>query len=167
MAKKARQKKPQKRSDRVLVVRVKDLQIGLENLSKWLPNPAALKEIHVILPDISFLFSLLKFDDQNAAVNTILEAWSIGVTTKLSVHFNLLKMLSPESLVDLPSLWTDQNGKAVIIHSCTLIDYADVALLDNCFVMAPTRVLVTDLAAEHMNKRNVQLIKRKQGYVSG
>lgn len=163
---KRKRKADRKKESGTLVVVVKDLSVGLTELSKLHSDPSLLNEIHVILPDLSFLFSLFKFDFSNPSAATVLDAWSIGVTTKFSVHINLIKLLSPEVIIDLPALWTDHEGMPVIIHHAPVINYSDVALLDNCYVLAKVGVVITDLSKEHMEKNNIKIIKRHGGYVS-
>jgi microcompartment protein PduM len=167
MEREKRKSKAQKnKEDGTIVVRANDLSVGLEELSNLHSDPSSLKNIHIILPNLGFLFSLFKFDFNNPSVATILDAWSIGITSKITVHTNVIKLLSPELIIDMPIVWTDQKGTPVIIHHSSILNYSDVALLDKCYVLAPIGVLTTSLSKEHMDKNNIRIIKRQGSYVS-
>lgn len=148
-------------------VRVADLQFGLSALVACADDPVAVGQLRILLPDPSFIGALFAPDPSHPSVPAALEALGIGLELSLLVHRLLLPVLSAESLVTLPVKVADHKGVPVVPLGSRLVSYADVALLQQCWLLPPEPVMVTDLAREHMQKHHIYLIKKGMHYVSG
>lgn len=150
----------------VLAVHPKQLEVGLSKLVELAPSPASLQQLHIVLPDLSFLMALINLDSDHLAANTVLEAWSIGISTTLIVHRQILPLLPVSSLTLLPLEIIDHKG--VQVHFCEhkWLNYSDVALLSDCWLLAVPDVQLTDMAEQHMQRKHVYLVCKRRGYVS-
>ena len=98
--------------------------------------PEQVTELKIVLPSLKFMLSLMDLNTSDDSVNIVTEAWSIGLTTSLMVHQNLLPLLSAQKLQQLPVSLTDHKGFRVYTLTQDIIGYGDVALLQNGWLLA-------------------------------
>ncbi|MCQ1059656.1 PduM family microcompartment protein [Photobacterium sp. DNB23_23_1] len=149
----------------VIALHPRQLESGLTSLVE-LAQESGVSQFHIVLPDLVFLLALTEFDSSHPAVKTVLEAWSIGITTRLIIHRQLLPMLPVSPLVPLPLDIRDHKGVEVHLRENAWLNYGDVALLSQCWLLTQPCVQLTDLAREHMEREQVYLVTKRRGYVS-
>ncbi|WP_394243907.1 PduM family microcompartment protein [Vibrio astriarenae] len=141
---------------RAVALHHSDLALGLSGVISRAPE-CGVEEIQIVLPDLPFLKSLCEFDSTHKAVNTVLEAWSIGLKTVLVVHQQLIPLLSADRLGLLPMTIRDHKGLEVYWCDKPWLNYRDVALYANCWLVTRKDVRLTDLANEHLQEHQVSL----------
>ncbi|ELL52891.1 putative propanediol utilization protein PduM, partial [Salmonella enterica subsp. enterica serovar Enteritidis str. 22704] len=66
-----------------------------------------------------------------------------------------------KKLARLPLVFTDERGLPLVLHAGSVLSYRDVALLSRGRVVVHRKCIVTALAREAANARNIQLIKQE------
>ena len=117
--------------------------------------------LHILQVDLSLLAHIAEHDASCESVVTIHEALACGVRVKISLQHRLLPAIPVRKLARLPVEFSDEHGQNIILHPETLLSYADVARLKDGFLVIRRRCVVTALAQEAVNTRNVQLIKQE------
>ncbi len=143
----------------------RQLEVGLSSLFEQAPA-AGLQELHIVLPELPFLLALIEFDSTHLAVKTVMEAWSIGLTTQLIIHRQLLPLLPVSPLMPLPVTIQDHQGMPVYLCDRKWINYRDVALYSHCWLLTQTDAQFTELAREHMDSKQIQLACKRSWNVS-
>ncbi|MDG3085139.1 PduM family microcompartment protein [Vibrio hannami] len=115
--------------------------------------------LSITLADLSFLCKLASSDDSNPAVKTVMDAVSYGMTLQISIHENLLARIPITSLSGLPIAYFDQLGQEINVTTSKVIDYSLAVVLKGRWLVAPSRSLITALATEMLNQRQIKLIK--------
>ncbi|VDZ99537.1 propanediol utilization protein PduM [Salmonella enterica subsp. enterica] len=58
-------------------------------------------------------------------------------------------------------VFTDERGLPLVLHAGSVLSYRDVALLNRGRLVIHRKCIVTALAREAANARNIQLIKQE------
>ncbi|MEC4725576.1 PduM family microcompartment protein [Shewanella sp. D64] len=144
-------------------VQVNHLLFGLNGLMKCVKDPSGITCIRVILPDPTFINALFALDGSLPTVQAIFEALAIGIEVELTIHSQLLPMLSVGPVAILPVDISDHKGLPVELVTSSIINYPDVALFDHCWLLTVDKPLVTDLAREHMRNHKIKLVSKRGG----
>ncbi|MGR5064045.1 PduM family microcompartment protein [Photobacterium sp. DNB22_13_2] len=152
-------------SSRAIALHPKQLESGLDAIVEQLPK-GGLDELHIVLPDLPFLLALFELNSSHKAVQTVMEAWSIGLQTLLIIHRQLLPILAVEQLEALPVTIRDHKGIDVFSCDKPWINYSDVAVYSDCWLLTRKKVQFTDLAREHMQNKHIQTPNKRSAHVS-
>lgn len=93
------------------------------------------------------------------AVSAIQEALSFGVAIQLNVHDSLLSALPISGLTGLPVRIADHFGNKVHLHHRPIISTHDLLTLECQWFVVEASTIVTPLAKEFMEGRNINLVK--------
>ncbi len=141
----------------------KTYAVNMSELSAGLAKTVYLHhgQLYLVLPDLAFIQSLVTYDSGNPAVATLLEAWAFGVRLRLMVHRQLLTALPLRELRRLPITLVDNQEIPVHMAIGVSISYADAVLLHDCWLLTERDTLITPLARDVMENRNIKLIRRE------
>jgi len=117
--------------------------------------------LRILLIDLPLLGQLAEAETDDPAAWKIHDALAFGIRVQLSVHSQLLPVIPVKKLARLPVMFTDEHGLALTLHAGSLLSYRDVALLGQGRLVLHRKCLVTALAREAANARNIQLIKQE------
>lgn len=115
----------------------------------------------ILQADLPLLAQIAEHDPSSVPAVTLHEALAWGVRVKLSLQHRLLPAIPVKKLARLPLELSDEQGRTITLHPRTLLSYADVARLQDGFLVLRRRCVVTALAKETAGMRNVQLIKQE------
>lgn len=117
--------------------------------------------LRILLIDLPLLGQLAEAETDDPVAGKIHDALAFGIRVQLSVHSQLLPVIPVKKLARLPVMFTDEHGLALTLHAGSLLSYRDVALLGQGRLVLHRKCLVTALAREAANARNIQLIKQE------
>ena len=95
------------------------------------------------------------------AARKIHEALAFGIRVQLTLHSQLLPVIPLKKLARLPVIFTDERGRRLILHAGSVLSYRDVAQLGQGRLVIHRKCIVTALAREAANARNIQFIKQE------
>ncbi|EBC7569164.1 propanediol utilization microcompartment protein PduM, partial [Salmonella enterica subsp. enterica serovar Infantis] len=72
-----------------------------------------------------------------------------------------LPVIPVKKLARLPLVFTDEHGLPLVLHAGSVLSYRDVALLSRGRVVVHRKCIVTAMARDAANARNIQLIKQE------
>lgn len=117
--------------------------------------------LRILLVDLPLLGQLADAETDDAAARKIHDALAFGIRVQLSLHSQLLPVIPVKKLARLPLVFTDERGLPLVLHAGSVLSYRDVALLSRGRVVVHRKCIVTALAREAANARNIQLIKQE------
>ncbi|QGN39504.1 microcompartment protein PduM [Klebsiella oxytoca] len=117
--------------------------------------------LRIQLVDLPLLDQLADANTDDAAARKIHHALAFGVRVQLTLHSQLLPVIPVKKLARLPLAFADERGLPLVLHAGSLLSYRDVALLDKGRLVLHRKCIVTALAREAANTRNIQLIKQE------
>ncbi|EBN8431883.1 microcompartment protein PduM [Salmonella enterica] len=109
----------------------------------------------------SLLSQLADAETDDAAARKIHDALAFGIRVQLSLHSQLLPVIPVKKLARLPLVFTDEHGLPLVLHAGSVLSYRDVALLSRGRVVVHRKCIVTAMARDAANARNIQLIKQE------
>ncbi|EAA4106295.1 microcompartment protein PduM [Salmonella enterica subsp. enterica] len=107
--------------------------------------------LRILLVDLPLLGQLADAETDDTAARKIHDALAFGIRVQLSLHSQLLPVIPVKKLARLP----------LVLHAGSVLSYRDVALLSRGRVVVHRKCIVTALAREAANARNIQLIKQE------
>ena len=117
--------------------------------------------LRVLLVDLPLLNQLAEADTDDAAVGNIHDALAFGIRVQLTLHSQLLPVIPLKKLARLPVIFTDERGRPLILHAGSVLSYRDVAQLGQGRLVIHRKCLVTALARDAAQARNIELIKQE------
>lgn len=117
--------------------------------------------LHILQVDLPLLDQVAQRDSTSATAITIHEALAFGLRVQLSVQRRLLPAVPVKKLARLPLVLCDEQGQRVMLHPATVLSYADVARLCAGLLVLRRKCVVTALARDTADTRNIQLIKQE------
>lgn len=117
--------------------------------------------LRVLLVDLPLLNQLAEADIDDAAARNIHDALAFGLRVQLTLHSQLLPVIPVKKLARLPVNFTDERGVPLILHAGSVLSYRDVAPLGRVRLVIQRKCLVTALAHDAVQARNIQLIKQE------
>lgn len=87
--------------------------------------------------------------------------WRLASAYSSSLHSQLLPVIPVKKLARLPLVFTDEHGLPLVLHAGSVLSYRDVALLSRGRVVVHRKCIVTAMARDAANARNIQLIKQE------
>ncbi|ENP3039969.1 microcompartment protein PduM [Salmonella enterica] len=107
--------------------------------------------LRILLVDLPLLGQLADAETDDAAARKIHDALAFGICVQLSLHSQLLPVIPVKKLARLP----------LVLHAGSVLSYRDVALLSRGRVVVHRKCIVTAMARDAANARNIQLIKQE------
>ncbi|HIE9160666.1 TPA: microcompartment protein PduM [Klebsiella quasipneumoniae subsp. similipneumoniae] len=117
--------------------------------------------LRIQLVDLPLLGQLADTETDDPAARKIHEALAFGIRVQLTLHSQLLPVIPLKKLARLPVIFTDERGRPLILHAGSVLSYRDVAQLGQGRLVIHRKCIVTALAREAANARNIQLIKQE------
>lgn len=118
--------------------------------------------LRILLVDLPLLGQLADAETDDAAARKIHDALAFGIRVQLSLHSQLLPVIPvKKKLARLPLVFTDEHGLPLVLHAGSVLSYRDVALLSRGRVVVHRKCIVTAMARDAANARNIQLIKQE------
>ncbi|WP_308563137.1 microcompartment protein PduM [uncultured Klebsiella sp.] len=117
--------------------------------------------LRILLVDLPLLNQLVEAESNAPVVRKIHQALAFGIRVQITLHSQLLQAIPVKKLARLGITFTDERGLPLILHSASLLSYRDVARLDKGRLLLRRQCIVTALARETANARNIQLIKQE------
>ncbi|EIQ5717817.1 propanediol utilization microcompartment protein PduM [Salmonella enterica] len=117
--------------------------------------------LRILLVDLPLLGQLADAETDDAADRKIHDALAFGIRVQLSLHSQLLPVIPVKKLARLPLVFTDEHGLPLVLHAGSVLSYRDVALLSRGRVVVHRKCIVTAMARDAANARNIQLIKQE------
>ncbi len=114
--------------------------------------------LRILLIDLPLLGQLADAETGDAAARKIHDALAFGIRVQLSLHSQLLPVIPVKKLARLPLVFTDEHGLPLVLHAGSVLSYRDVALLSRGRVVVHRKCIVTAMARDAANARNIQLI---------
>jgi microcompartment protein PduM len=104
---------------------------------------------------------LAEAETDDAAARNIHDALAFGIRVQLTLHSQLLPVIPVKKLARLPVTFTDERGLPLILHAGSVLSYRDVAPLGQGRLVIHRKCLVTALARDAAQARNIQFIKQE------
>ncbi|MEN0614774.1 microcompartment protein PduM [Klebsiella indica] len=117
--------------------------------------------LHILLVDLPLLGQLADDETDDPVARKIHDAMAFGIRVQITLHSQLLQAIPVKKLARLPVQFSDERGLPLILHAGSLLSYRDVARLDKGRLLLRRQCIVTALARETANARNIQLIKQE------
>ncbi|BED95598.1 MULTISPECIES: microcompartment protein PduM [Escherichia] len=117
--------------------------------------------LHIVQMDMPLLKQIAQCDCSDIAASIIHNALAIGVRVGISLRQELLMFLPIRQLSALPVELHNEYGQHVVLHPGKLLSYTDVLKSGGEIVLLRQKCLVTALAREAAEARNIQLIKQE------
>lgn len=117
--------------------------------------------LRILLVDLPLLGQLTEAEADDPAVRKIHDALAFGLRVQLTVHSQLLPLIPVKKLARLPVAFSDERGVPLMLHAGSLLSYRDVALQGRGRLVIHRKCIVTALAREAAQARNIQLIKQE------
>ena len=80
---------------------------------------------------------------------------------QLTLHGQLLPVIPVKKLARLPLTFADERGLPLVLHAGSVLSYRDVAPLGQGRLVIHRKCLVTALARDAAQARNIELIKQE------
>ena len=80
---------------------------------------------------------------------------------QLTLHGQLLPVIPVKKLARLPLTFADERGLPLVLHAGSVLSYRDVAPLGPGRLVIHRKCLVTALARDAAQARNIELIKQE------
>lgn len=117
--------------------------------------------LRILLVDLPLLGRLTEAETDDPAARNIHDALAFGLRVQLTLHRQLLPVIPVKKLARLPVNFTDERGVPLILHAGSLLSYRDVAPLGQGRLVIHRKCLVTALARDAAQARNIELIKQE------
>lgn len=117
--------------------------------------------LRILLVDLPLLGQLTKAETDDPAARNIHDALAFGLCVQLTLHRQLLPVIPVKKLARLPVNFTDERGVPLILHAGSVLSYRDVAPLGQGRLVIHRKCLVTALARDAAQARNIELIKQE------
>lgn len=117
--------------------------------------------LRILLVDLPLLSQLADDETDDPVARKIHDAMAFGIRVQITLHSQLLQAIPVKKLARLPVQFSDERGLPLILHAGSLLSYRDVARLDKGRLLLRRQCIVTALARETANARNIQLIKQE------
>ncbi|HDT5144551.1 TPA: microcompartment protein PduM [Klebsiella michiganensis] len=117
--------------------------------------------LRILLVDLPLLGRLTEAETDDPAARNIHDALVFGLRVQLTLHRQLLPVIPVKKLARLPVNFTDERGVPLILHAGSLLSYRDVAPLGQGRLVIHRKCLVTALARDAAQARNIELIKQE------
>ncbi|WP_142502558.1 microcompartment protein PduM [Klebsiella sp. 2680] len=117
--------------------------------------------LRILLVDLPLLGQLADDETDDPVARKIHDAMAFGIRVQITLHSQLLQAIPVKKLARLPVQFSDERGLPLILHAGSLLSYRDVARLDKGRLLLRRQCIVTALARETANARNIQLIKQE------
>ncbi|EEZ0359766.1 microcompartment protein PduM [Escherichia coli] len=114
--------------------------------------------LYVTPVDLQFLQQIIENGSAAESIHTAL-AW--GIHVRLSLRRSLLPAIPVKQLARLPLELSDEHGQRIFLHSSRLLSYVHVAPLSEGVLVLRSKCVVTALAREAADARNIQLLKQE------
>ncbi|WP_330985455.1 MULTISPECIES: microcompartment protein PduM [Enterobacterales] len=118
----------------------------------------ALNLTQVSLPQLR---QLAKHQEEDRTVRKLFEVLSLGLQVRITIPGNLLPAIPVHKLSGLPLKWCDEHERAIVLHPTKLLSYADVASLNESWLVLRRHCVITALALDAARARNIHLIKQE------
>ena len=117
--------------------------------------------LRILLVDLPLLGQLTEAETDDPAARNIHDALAFGLRVQLTLHRQLLPVIPVKKLARLPVNFTDERGVPLILHAGSVLSYRDVAPLGQGRLVIHRKCLVTALARDAAQARNIELIKQE------
>lgn len=117
--------------------------------------------LRILLVDLPLLGRLTEAETDDPAARNIHDALAFGLRVQLTLHRQLLPVIPVKKLARLPVNFTDERGVPLILHASSVLSYRDVAPLGQGRLVIHRKCLVTALARDAAQARNIELIKQE------
>ncbi|HID8915157.1 TPA: microcompartment protein PduM [Klebsiella michiganensis] len=117
--------------------------------------------LRILLVDLPLLGRLTEAETDDPAARNIHDALAFGLRVQLTLHRQLLPVIPVKKLARLPVNFTDERGVPLILHAGSVLSYRDVAPLGQGRLVIHRKCLVTALARDAAQARNIELIKQE------
>lgn len=137
--------------------------VTLEELERGLSRVVYLSydELYLKLPSPGFIRRLANWDDRDAAVATVLQAWSYGVRLRLMVHQQLLRALPLREMAALPIALEDHRRVKVRLMLNDFLTWSDLVPIKDSWLLINKRAVITPMANSLCVKNNIKLIRQE------
>lgn len=117
--------------------------------------------LRILLVDLPLLGQLADTETDDPAARKIHDALAFGIRVQLTLHSQLLPVIPVKKLARLPVMFTDERRLPLSLHAGSVLSYRDVAQLNPGHLVLHRKCIVTALAREAANARNIQFIKQE------
>ncbi|MXJ83640.1 microcompartment protein PduM [Klebsiella michiganensis] len=117
--------------------------------------------LRILLVDLPLLGQLTEVETDDPAARNIHDALAFGLRVQLTLHAQLLPAIPVKKLTRLPVNFTDERGVPLTLHAGSVLSYRDVAQLGQGRLVIHRKCLVTALARDAAQARNIELIKQE------
>lgn len=117
--------------------------------------------LRILLVDLPLLGQLVEAETDDTVARKIHDALAFGIRVQLTLHSQLLPVIPVKKLARLPVQFTDERGLPLTLHAGSVLSYRDVAGLARGRLVLRRKCIVTALAQDAANARNIQLIKQE------
>ncbi|MRS16290.1 microcompartment protein PduM [Enterobacteriaceae bacterium RIT691] len=118
----------------------------------------ALQLNEVSLPQLR---QLADHEEEDRMVRKLFEVLSLGLRVRITIPGHFLPAIPVHKLAGLPLQWCDEHERAIVLHPTTLLSYADLACLNESWLVLRRRCVTTALALDAARARNIHLIKQE------
>lgn len=117
--------------------------------------------LRILLVDLPLLGQLADAETDDAAARKIHDALAFGIRVQLSLHNQLLPGIPVKKTGSSAAGIHRRAGLPLVLHAGSVLSYRDVALLSRGRVVVHRKCIVTAMARDAANARNIQLIKQE------
>ncbi|MGL4725720.1 MAG: microcompartment protein PduM [Scandinavium sp.] len=118
----------------------------------------ALNLIQISLPQLR---QLAEHQEEDRTVKKLFEVLSLGLRVRITIPVHLLPAIPVHKLSGLPLKWCDEHERTIVLHPTKLLSYADLACLNENWLVLRRQCVITALALDAARARNIHLIKQE------
>lgn len=87
--------------------------------------------------------------------------WRLASAYRLSLHSQLLPVIPVKKLARLPLVFTDEHGLPLVLHAGSVLSLSRCRAAARGRLVVHRKCIVTAMARDAANARNIQLIKQE------